>query len=141
VPTHPRSVSCFLALLACGLLPVFVSGCARQGGWQSVSGKVLVNGQPAVRACVLLTPLNGSPDRPFGVVAEDGTFQMTGRDGARKGDYAVTVEWPVYEMNGGEEVTVGDRLGRRYADPKSPVMQVTIHDGLNPIPTIELRSP
>src|SRR4051794_35124208 len=84
-----------LALVAAGC----GSGEARKPVYP-VRGSVFVDGQPAVRAQVVLHPLD-DPDpnavRPSGDVGPDGTFVLhtyTADDGAPAGQYAVTVTWP-----------------------------------------------
>ena len=66
---------------------------------------------------------------------------MSGKDGALAGDYAVTIVWPTYETNGGEEIQTGDRLDGRYADAQNPFTKVTIVRGKNDLPPFELRLP
>ena len=88
-----RSLS---ALVLCLLA---VSGCSSSKGYP-VSGKVLVNGQPAAGAIVVLTPVAnpGSMDKkPSGMTKDDGTFvlnTLTDSDGVVPGDYLVTITWP-----------------------------------------------
>ncbi len=118
------------------------SGCGRRlPARHAVSGKVLVNDQPAARAKVFLVPLDGSPQRPSAEVKPDGAFELSGKDGAAAGEYAVTIVWPTYETNGGEEIQTGDRLEGRYAESQQPVAKVTIRAGKNELPTFVLTLP
>ena len=125
------------------LIALTASGCGR--GWEAdthpASGRISVNGQAPAGALVQLHPVGPAPDernsRPWGLVAEDGTFALStyeAGDGAPAGEYAVTVTWP-------DDPTVPsmtDRLGFRYADPGRSSWKVTIDEGENALPTIEL---
>ncbi len=135
----PRGLLLWFCVMACTLA---VSGCrSRLPARHPVSGKVLVNGVPAARARVFLVPLDSSPLRPSAEVRVDGSFQMSGQDGAAAGEYAVTIVWPTYETNGGEEIQTGDRLEGRYEDARNPVVKITIRAGKNELPAFELQSP
>ncbi len=120
----------------------FAAGCgSRESTYHSVSGKVLVNGAPADRAVVCLTPLHDSLCRPMAVVKEDGSFHISGRDGAPAGEFNVTIVWPQYEIIDGEEVQLEDRLGGRYYNPATYAKKVTIHEGNNDLELFELQLP
>lgn len=124
-------------MVACGCskpredqLPVF-----------SVSGTVTYNGQPMKGASIVLVP--SQHDRrlrmpPFGVVGDDGSFVITSYgkgDGAPAGEYKVTFTWP----DGTEEPA--DLLKGRLSDPRRPSGVVTIAEGDNVLPPIELKGP
>jgi len=117
------------------------AGCSRTDGRQYVTGMVKVNGESAARAQVYFVPLDGSPARPSAEVAPDGSFAMKGLDGAKPGEYYVTIVWPEYEVNGGEEVQLGDRLQGRYADAQKAFTKVTIVTGKNYLAPFELTLP
>jgi len=115
-----------------------------------VSGQVMVNGKPAVRAEVrmrpskpLLDPMKRSVE-PYGIVEADGMFRIStyrDKDGAPPGEYAITVVWPTVTVEGGEEVFGPDRLKGRFGNPLSPVTVFTVLDASNLIPSIELNLP
>jgi hypothetical protein len=87
------------ALLFLGLVVFLAGGGCDGGGQHPVKGKILVKGQPAVGAQVMLFP-EGPPDMnfipPTGTAAADGTFDLAtgGKPGAPAGKYIVTVIWP-----------------------------------------------
>lgn len=64
---------------------------------------------------------------------------LLGADGLAPGDYAVTVVWPNYEINGGEEIQTGDKLKGRYGSIERPAAKVTIQPGKNELPTLDLK--
>lgn len=115
-----------------------------------VSGQVMVNGKPAVRAEVrmrptkpLLDPLKRSVE-PYGIVEADGMFRISTyreKDGAPPGEYAITVVWPTVTVDGGEEVFGPDQLHGRFSNPVSPVTMFTVLEASNLIPSIELKLP
>lgn len=115
-----------------------------------VSGQVMVNGQPAVRAEVrmrptkpLLDPLNRSVE-PYGIVEADGMFRIStyrDKDGAPPGEYAITIVWPTITVDGGEEVFGPDRLNGRFGNPLSPVTMFTVQEASNLIPGFDLKLP
>lgn len=115
-----------------------------------VSGLVMVNGKPAVRAEVrmrptkpLLDPLKRSVE-PYGIVDAEGMFRICTyreNDGAPPGEYAITIVWPTVTVDGGEEVFGPDRLNGRYGNPLSPVTMFTVLETSNLIPSIDLKLP
>jgi hypothetical protein len=143
--THTLGVVFISALL--GL------GCAKSPDRPTVypvSGKLLVNGNPAIRAEVVLVPLNVSASqgpawkqlRPTAIVEADGSFRPTTfsqHDGAPAGQYAVIVTWPSIASDQGEEITGPDRLQGRYSKPEHPATKFTVQAGNNEIPPIHLK--
>jgi hypothetical protein len=117
-----------------------IAGCSSQNARYPISGTVKVDGKPAARARVFLVPLSGSPQRPSAETLPDGSFTMSGADGAVAGEYAVTVIWPTYTMNGGEEIQTGDQLKGRYGSTENPAAKVTINAGGNVIPPLDLST-
>lgn len=111
---------------------------------QPTHGKVTYNGQPAGGALVMLWPVPVKKDdykqvKPQGIAAADGTFKLISYDpddGAPAGEYAVTVRW-----SGPGAPPGPDLLKDRYSDPNKPVTKVTIKDGQNEIPPIQLTGP
>jgi hypothetical protein len=131
------AVACLVLLLAVGCgksendqLPVFL-----------VRGTALYNGKPMTGASVVLVPATYDPKLrmpPFGVVGADGAFVITSYekgDGAPVGEYKITFTWP----DGAEEPT--DLLNGRLSDPKKPSGVITINEGDNTLPAIELTGP
>jgi len=118
----------FLLALGFGL----IVGCGGKGGAARVpvSGKVTgttVQGPvPAAKAELTFHPKAGGvkgETLPSGVAEEDGTFKFD----APPGDYNVTVTWPQQtKVTIGDSGGVTDRLGGRYADPKTTKLSATV---------------
>jgi hypothetical protein len=118
-----------------------------------VVGKLLVAGKPAPRAEITLHLLtaDGKFDtsmpmektiRPFAIVENDGVFRpttYTQGDGAPAGEYAITVRWPSYTIDAGEEIAGPDQLKGQYGDRNKPVQKVSIKPAENQLPTIDLK--
>jgi hypothetical protein len=147
VPTSIAS----LALLAAVSLSAGCGG-KKEVPCYPVSGQVLVRNQPAAGAVVILHPRSSDERiaklRPYGVVGADGRFQLncyTVEDGAPAGEYAVTVVWdsmtPASSESSDPEaaVAVADRLGGRFADPKTTTLSATIKTGENALTPFELQ--
>jgi len=101
-----------------------------------VSGKLLVDGQPAEGAVIVFHPTS-PPEKevhkPAARVMADGTFQVTtydAGDGAPAGDYVMTVTWG--------EPPSPDRLGGQYRDPGKSELKVTVNEGENVLEPIVL---
>lgn len=118
-----------------------------------VTGKVLVDGQPAERATVIFHLRSGSemraeatgvaPPTPTGEVKPDGTFALnsyTAGDGAPPGDYAVSIIWPQGTSQIGGDADTGDRLGGKYANPETSGLRATVGSSATEIPAFELKS-
>lgn len=117
-----------LCLLGCGKSGPQLPQCF------PVSGKVLIDGQPAVRAMVGLHPLGPQSDSKTYAgstfTGDDGAFRMTtftAGDGVPAGDYTVTIEAKWISRNGAD-VGVPDLLGGQYADPAKSTLKVTVQD-------------
>ena len=128
-------------------LILLAGGCGGDAGPRvhPVSGRIVVDGRPAAKAQVAFHPTAGAPGGviPFAETDADGVFRPSTRltgDGAPAGDYTLTVLWPEIKVDRGEEVAGPDRLRRRYADPRSSTLRVTIREGENALPTFELKS-
>lgn len=145
--------ACRLLLLSL-MAVIAVTGCRRAKtpklDTYPVSGQVMVNGKPAVRAEVrmrpikpLLDPLKRSVE-PYGFVEEDGMFRVStyrDKDGAPPGEYAITIVWPTVTVDGGEEVFGPDRLNGRFGNPLSPITMFTVQEASNLIPAFDLKHP
>jgi hypothetical protein len=111
-----------------------------------VSGKLLVDGQPAEGAQVILHPADGRDfdqrgSRPTGRVTDDGTFHVTTyelNDGAPAGRYVVTVYWA---QDPDSLEPSPDRLKQRFLDPQKSDLHVEVTGSATEIPPIELHSP
>jgi len=113
-----------------------------------VSGKVLVNGQPAEGASVIF--YSQSPDSegkkmpvPGGTTDANGDFQLTSYesgDGAPAGEYKVAVVW--YEPPSPNATGVSeqpDRLRGRYANPQTSKLTARVEQGCSELPPFELQ--
>ena len=113
------------AALACSCHP---------GHWRAVfpvTGSVSFRGRPAAGVRVAFHPSRDPRDRglcPQGVAAADGSFRLTtytAGDGAPPGEYFVTLYWPAPGPD--DDVHVHpDRLGGRYADPRTTPLIATV---------------
>ena len=131
------------ALLVAGC--VAFQGCGGKD-WQAEThpsrGRLTVNGQPAGGAVVELHSTGETkPDvrnsRPWAVVQEDGTYTLSTYergDGAHLGEYAVVVRWPP-DVN---QPSLLDRLGNAYSRPEKSKWRVTIAEGENELPPVEI---
>jgi hypothetical protein len=140
-------------LSVCCLVLIFVvSGCGKKAPEKlkvyPVSGKVSYNGKAPVKALLTfhpVAPLNEPTKKmvvPTAQVGADGTFKVgfyTESDGAPIGEYAITVSWPTFKIEGGEEIAGPDRLQNRYDDKQRPAAKFTVKEGENKIPDINLR--
>ena len=124
---------------------VGLHGCSGDD-WQAkthpAQGRVIVNGQPAGGAVVELHSTGDiKPDvrnsRPWAVVQDDGTFTLSTYefgDGAPLGEYAVVVRWPP-NVN---QPSLADRLNGAYSRPDRSKWRVTISEGENELPPLEI---
>jgi hypothetical protein len=126
---------------------VALAGC-NSSGLYPVSGKVLVNGEPAVGATVTFVrkgavePLK--EQTPQGVVGEDGSFTLNGPagEGAPPGEYVVLVEWKegAGKARGrAPALSAPDRLKKKYLDPNKPQLTATVEAKSNMLPPFELK--
>ena len=110
-----------------------------------VSGKVLVGGQPAAGAQVVLHPVVRSADQAFsaiGKVQEDGTFRISAfgkDDGAPPGDYVATVQWFKVVATDGGAGPGPNVIPVDYSDPVRSPLKVTIQDGPTELEPFQLR--
>lgn len=135
-----------LFLRALLIVPVLlVPGCFGkkwQATLQPAHGTCLVNGLPATSAIVLLFPKSGNIDvresKPWGVVDDKGEYRLStyqSGDGIPIGDYDVTLVW----LADRSQPKSADRLRDRYSDPKKPLMSISIQEGENTLPLIDLK--
>jgi len=134
-----------------GLLGVhlaLLAGCNSSEGppLYPTAGRLLVDGEPAHKAQVILHPANGRDfdrrgARPSGITEPDGTFRISTYrpdDGAPKGDYVVTISWP--EDPDSLEPSP-DRLRGLFLLPERSAIKVRIEAQQNHLQTIELKTP
>ncbi|HEX4611846.1 MAG TPA: hypothetical protein VH092_26865 [Urbifossiella sp.] len=146
-----------LAAFAVGSAALLAAGCSG-GKLYPVTGKVLVNGQPAGGAVVVFNPAANpaTMDRkPTGFAKADGTFVVgtfKDDDGAAPGEYLVTLAWPGQPpaakaagpkgLGGGDERALdgSDQLKGKYRDPQTSGIKVTIQAGPNDLPPFDLKN-
>ncbi|MGL4553907.1 MAG: hypothetical protein ACRC33_22335 [Gemmataceae bacterium] len=124
-------LTCLVAFLALN------AGCGDRAGKLKtvpVSGKLFSRGKPAAGALVIFNPPSQADEKdpiyPKGTVKDDGSFRLTTYaqdDGAPEGEYSVTVLWQGTRAGG--EGGGADKLGGRYADPRSPRLKATVRAG------------
>jgi hypothetical protein len=141
VSTPRRSLWLFGTFLFAGAL-----GCGSNGPSRvpvvPAKGQISYEGKPIANALVIFHPLkadNNAP-KPRAKVENDGSFVVEtydSKDGAPVGDYAVTVEWWLTSGKGDEPPT--NRLPARFARPEASGVKVTIREGDNDIPAIQLK--
>ncbi len=97
---------------------------------------------PPAGALVVFHPTDPAVEKtiggkPFGKVADDGTFKLTSYaegDGAPEGEYGVTIDWRTKGKEGGMSLTEGGgggapRLNAKYSNPQQPFTKVTVKKG------------
>lgn len=138
---QPMQIRLMTAALAC----VLIVGCGDhwQADTQPATGRVTINGRPPAGALVHLYPVAERVDKrnstPWGKVQPDGTFALTTyepSDGAPMGEYFFTIVWP----EDSSKPSLFDRLGRKYAKPQQSKWRVTVKEGDNVLPPIELTN-
>ena len=142
--TKPR-ISSWLHAGALGIpaatLVLLLAGCARTAKPCPVAGQLLVNGKPAEGAYVVFHAID-DPKRQQSPAAtttqKDGAFTTRVRG---RGEYAVTVFWPAITEEEGDVIEGEDQFMGKFRDPQQPVLRVTIQDGENSLPPIELTFP
>jgi hypothetical protein len=133
-------LSPFALVLAGALLG---TGCGQRDAYP-VRGRVLYEGKPAVGAVVFLHPVDLSEptrSRPSGRVGKDGSFSISTPnlgDGAKPGEYLVTVVWRA-EAGPGDSEEDEDLLPARYLDPKTSGLRITVKAGANDLEPFDLR--
>ncbi|MBI5761705.1 MAG: hypothetical protein HZA46_24610 [Planctomycetales bacterium] len=171
-----RTVVCRISLWLVSVVCCAGIGCQRTKPVERVptfpvKGQVLVGGQPADKARVILSPVNPGDDQrqwpvgyPRGIVKSDGmfligTYELS--DGAPAGDYVALIEWPVdppqpatATTDGGQAVLVDagqpdvdderqgtDRLRGVYFDKQTSSLKVTVEKRENSLSPFHLQLP
>jgi len=130
-------------LLICSI--VFCQGCKKD--WKAdtypARGRIVINGEPATGAIVELRSQGKQADvrnsRPWGIVKEDGSYQLTtyrNGDGAPAGVYSVTIVWPE-DVHSPNSI---DRLRGAFATPEKSQWNVTVSEKKNDLPPIEVMN-
>ena len=133
------------AALVCGLFvgcePSYVAPVATF----KTAGKATFKGQPIDGATLILhrqgEPLADVP-APSARVNADGSFATTtfaAEDGAPAGEYVATVEWRKQVQKNGDWTYGPNLLPAAYADPGKSPLKITIAEGDNVLPPIEIR--
>lgn len=110
-----------------------------------VSGKVLVKGQPAAGAQVVLHPVSADPEQVFsasGKVQDDGTFKIglhTADDGAPPGEYVATVQWFKLVQTEGGAGPGPNVVAQEFGDPKRSPLKVTVKNESTELAPFEVR--
>lgn len=129
-------------LLAAACLPL-CAGCGED--WQAETypahGRIAINGEPPAGAIVELRSVHAQPDvrdsRPWGVVDAEGRFVLStyeAGDGAPRGEYKVIIRWPPDVT----QPSLADRLGGAYATSDKSQWSVSIEEGENELPSIDI---
>lgn len=127
------------ALLIC----LVCLGC--DGDWRAetypAQGHITINGEPPVGAVIELHATGEAVDernsRPWAIVREDGSYALSTyetNDGAPAGEYAVTLRWPPDVS----QPSLADRLNNAYASPDRSQWTVTVSEGDNELPPMEI---
>jgi hypothetical protein len=129
------------------VLALCCASCQQEKQFYPVRGQVLVDGQPAEGATVVLHPLQASdpPLLPTGVVAADGSFVLQSwlveervlEQGAPAGEYQVTCVWAPGDLGDGDKVP--DKLLGKYGDKRSSGLKATVAAGATELPPFELQ--
>jgi hypothetical protein len=101
----------------------------------------MINGQPPAGALVQFHAAGEKPDvrnsRPWGVVQDDGTYRLSTYeqgDGAPAGEYVLTITWP-WDVS---KPSFEDRLNHVYASPERSKWRLTVSEGDNELPLVEI---
>ncbi len=132
-----------LTWLSFALVMILVHGCSngRKPAF-AVQGKAFKGSEPLAGAMVVFHPVNAAEKdltRPSGVVAEDGSFQLTtydANDGAPEGEYVVTLLWQEKPKGAAGLISenkgfVPDRLKGAYSDPKTSKLKAKVEKSQN----------
>ena len=114
-----------------------------------VSGKILVDGKPALDCFVYLYPANPADgegkDRtiPLAMTDETGAFSLSTydtNDGAPTGEYVVTFTWRERSGLLKNQYEGKDRLNGKYASPDKSTIRLTIEKKPTDLPPYELTT-
>lgn len=147
---QPVSISRVSRLFATFLAIALVAGCGDGPSLAKVTGKITVNGKPAVGATLLFHPVDVK-DAPVatGVADNDGKFTLTSHlnTGASPGNYIITVTWPDPAVKPTEAQKIRgdaepgpDLLKGRYVMKDKSSLTAEITSSTTELPVIELKS-
>ncbi len=113
-----------------------------------VTGTVMVDGQPASGAMVILCPTDtASPElqkeRPFGTTRPDGKFKLTTflkDDGVPLGEYKVLVQWVTAGAAYDERAGNSDRLRGKYMNLENTPLAASITEETVELPAFDLKT-
>lgn len=137
------------AILLVVLISLGVSGCSKGPTLQKVSGKLIVDGQPAAGANLLFfTPGQKGGIVPSANTGPDGTFQIfsNAQPGVMPGSYSVTVVWPdpakaaeaAADRSGKSDPP--DLLGGKFSVPNATPLKAEIGSGTKELPPFEIST-
>lgn len=111
-----------------------------------VSGSLLIDGVPALRAAITFHRTTPWPDGkacgPSAMTDDNGSFRMTTfrvYDGVPVGEYKVTIV-AEYVDKGGADVSVPDLLKGKYSDREKTPLSVTVREGENELDQFDLTT-
>ena len=141
-----RRLALFAGLALLSALLLTSCGPKNADSLHPVQGRVLYKDKPATGAKVVFHPLGDSaPGLPLpqATVEADGAFRLSTRtqhDGAAPGKYAVTVSWPSDGKKEEDGTAAGpDRLGGRYANPKTTPLRAEVGSSDNQLEPFVVR--
>lgn len=138
-PVIPSLLAAFLCLLATGC---FQSPSQREGIFP-VSGSLTVNGEPAEYANVILVPTDPDLPRAYGVVDSEGEFRLSTKrefDGAKPGEYFVTISWMKPKNPNVREPDYGpELLPPNFQDPVKSGLKVVIEPTTGELEPIDVK--
>lgn len=130
-----RFIMKLAVVVACAVMFAGCSGSIeRTVAVYPVDGQLVVGGQAPSGAVVTFHPAvpGESSASLIAVVRADGHFvakQPDGAVGLPEGNYKLTVTWPEQDK---------DRFNGKYADPATPIAEITVKPSINLLPPIKL---
>jgi hypothetical protein len=150
--TIPRTVRATVRLAPVLTVVLCCASCSKGKPLYPVRGQVFVDGKPAEGALVVFHPVEDNPSesavlRPSALVGEDGSFRVGSykpKDGAPAGEYRVTVQWLPPDLSRNRHLYADgkvnpDKLGSRYANPKTSGLRAEVTEGSNELPAFQLK--
>jgi hypothetical protein len=142
-----RRINCCVWILVAGLC----TGCGGTGPEMEsrsvvgVEGKVHINGRLERGVHVSFFPDDPTQEAiPHGITDATGMYRLETyrQEGAPPGEYAVSIYWPAPPdpREADDSASPPDRLGRKYADPKTSGLRAIVDDSSTTVPTFELKS-
>jgi hypothetical protein len=139
---HDRLAPVLILAIASTVLPSCGDEEAGRPKRYQAAGKVLVDGKGEKGIQVRLVPADrlrdGDALRPAGVSGDDGSYRLgtyEEADGAPAGTYKAVLFWPDDPNSQGRPK---DQFGGKYSKPEASTIEVTIAEGENALPDIEV---